>query len=399
MIAGCKETMTMHREHKRKEYLMDAPMRRKTDRCRGLMLGALLAAGVVIAAVDAPARAGEPEVTDEPASTAQDVERVSDSLFRPGVGLGLDFRHDLHWSEIGLNLGMLQDEGATAGDDVVKDDTGTDPRDFSSKFMPYFLYTKLENDLTVKQMNLFGMYAFTTRFAMTYDLPIAKEIDYSDVPAFQSGTGGIGPGSGFGEVPSGGVPFDDLDPDGDVVAMGDLNLRFFFRPPELEWSFDDGNSMGKKKGISLMPLVEMTFPTATEDVLGGESFILSPGFVVVTDIPGDPPFGLGFFAMMNFFDFDVFKDDSRESTTRYRGRWFWMQPLRKPGPGMFDGLYILTEFQPVYDFMESDFSFWIGPEFGKAMEWGAIYAKPGWGIDNGPTDRDFTFEVGFRYFF
>jgi len=363
------------------------------------MLGALLAAGVAITAVDAPARAGEPEVTDEPASTAQAVERVSDALFRPGVGLGLDFRHDLHWSEIGLNLGMLQDEGATAGDDVVKDDTGTDPRDFSSKFMPYFLYTKLENDLTVKQMNLFGMYAFTTRFAMTYDLPIAKEIDYSDVPAFQSMSGGIGPGSGFGEVPSGGVPFDDLDPDGDVVAMGDLNLRFFFRPPELEWSFDDGNSMGKKKGISLMPLVEMTFPTATEDVLGGESFILSPGFVVVTDIPGDPPFGLGFFAMMNFFDFDVFKDDSRESTTRYRGRWFWMQPLRKPGPGMFDGLYILTEFQPVYDFMESDFSFWIGPEFGKAMEWGAIYAKPGWGIDNGPNDRDFTFEVGFRYFF
>jgi len=127
--------------------------------------------------------------------------------------------------------------------------------------------------------------------------------------------------------------------------------------------------------------------------------IVSPGFVIVTDIPGDPPFGLGFFAMMNFFDFDVFKDNDRDSTTRYRGRWFWMQPLRKPGPDLLDGLYLLVEAQPVYDFMESDFDFWIAPELGKAMEWGAIYAKPGWGIDTEPEDRDFTLEIGFRYFF
>ena len=46
-----------------------------------------------------------------------------------------------------------------------------------------------------------------------------------------------------------------------------------------------------------------------------------------------------------------------------------------------------------------DFDFWVGPEFGKAMEWGAIYAKPGWGIDTDPEDRDFTLEIGFRYFF
>ena len=157
--------------------------------------------------------------------------------------------------------------------------------------------------------------------------------------------------------------------------------------------------MGKQKSLSIMPLLELTFPTATEDVIGGGAMIVSPGFVIVTDIPGDAPLGLGFFAMMNFFDFDVFKDDSRESTTRYRGRWFWMQPLSKPGPNLFDGLYILTELQPVYDFMESDFDLWIAPEFGKATDWGAIYAKPGWGIDTEPEDRDFTFEIGFRYFF
>ncbi|MCZ6837529.1 MAG: hypothetical protein O7G85_17265, partial [Planctomycetota bacterium] len=181
---------------------------------------------------------------------------------------------------------------------------------------------------------------------------------------------------------------------------GDLGLRFFLRPEEWEWTYDDDNSMGKQKGISLMPLLELTLPTATNDVIGGEALIVSPGFVVVADLPGDAPFGLGFIAMMNFFDFDAFKDDKRESTTRYRGRWFWMQPLRPPGPNLFDGIYVLTEFQPVYDFMESDFSFWIGPEFGKIVSDGfIIYAKPGWGIDTDEVDRDFTFEFGMRYFF
>ncbi len=40
-------------------------------------------------------------------------------------------------------------------------------------------------------------------------------------------------------------------------------------------------------------------------VLGGEAWIDSLGFTIVADIPGDPPFGMGFFAMMNILDFDV----------------------------------------------------------------------------------------------
>ena len=77
-----------------------------------------------------------------------------------------------------------------------------------------------------------------------------------------------------------------------------------------------------------------------------------------------------------------------------------MQPFTKPGPGLTDGLYMLTEFQPVYDFEIDEFSLWIGPEFGKIVRDGFIvYVKPGFGIDPEPQDRDFTFEVGFRYFF
>ena len=92
---------------------MDTPMQTKTDRRRRLMLGALLAAAGVVTA--APAGTGEPEASDEPASTAPDVGHDSDAPFRPDLGLGLDFEHDFRWSEFDLNLGMLQDEGATIG--------------------------------------------------------------------------------------------------------------------------------------------------------------------------------------------------------------------------------------------------------------------------------------------
>ena len=301
---------------------------------------------------------------------------------------------------------FAQDEGFTSNDQ-----SGNDPREFSSKFMPYYRYTELENDLEVNEFTMFGFFAFNPRFGMTYEWPIAKEVDYSDVDefkAFKAGTGG-GNLPPIGEQPGGGgdIPFDDLDDDGDVVGIGDLGLRFFLRPRQWEWDYMEGT-----KNFSLMPLVEFTLPTANEDVLGGESFIVSPGFVAVFDLPfKKPPLGLAFFAMMNFYDFDAWKDSSRDDTSRYRGRWFYMQPLSKPafvkdpedkGFHFFDlsGLYAMTEFQPVYDFEESQFNFWIGPEIGKIVREGTIfYAKPGWGIANGDdSERNFTFEVGFRYF-
>ncbi len=67
----------------------------------------------------------------------------------------------------------------------------------------------------------------------------------------------------------------------------------------------------------------------------------------------------------------------------------------------FDGIYMLPEMQPMYDFEEKHFSFWVGPEFGKILAPGFIaYAKPGFGIDpdSAEGDRDFTFEFGIRYF-
>jgi hypothetical protein len=79
-----------------------------------------------------------------------------------------------------------------------------------------------------------------------------------------------------------------------------------------------------------------------------------------------------------------------------------MIPLARPGPNLLDGLYLLPEVQPVYDFERDDnkFSLWIAPELGKLLSKKlVVYVKPGWGtIKDDPTDRDFTFELGFRYF-
>ncbi|MCH7566226.1 MAG: hypothetical protein IH787_00940 [Nitrospirae bacterium] len=55
-----------------------------------------------------------------------------------------------------------------------------------------------------------------------------------------------------------------------------------------------------------------------------------------------------------------------------------------------------------YDFEADDdqFSLWLAPELGILLAKNfVVYAKPGWGIINdAQTDRDFTFEIGFRYF-
>jgi hypothetical protein len=290
-----------------------------------------------------------------------------------------------------LPAGVFAAEGA---EEEIQDETGTDPRDFSSKFMPYYLYVELENNIKVNQFNLFGMHSFTPNFAMTYDWPVFKDLDYGSVfPSVPGGIGGGNPGSGPGAGFT--PPFDDISSSGSTTGYGDLGLRFFYK--RREWGGNIGN---QGDTWSLMGGFETTLPTASDDVLGGDTTIVSPMVVFVADIPGDPPLGLGFFAMMNFYDFDVDKGDSGSNVERYRGRWFWMQPLAKPGPELFDGIYVLTELQPVYDFRTDDFDLWIGPEFGKIIKEGQIvYIKPGVGFDRDATDRKFTLEIGYRYFF
>ena len=263
--------------------------------------------------------------------------------------------------------------------------TGTDPRDFAPKFMPYIRHTELENGLEQNETVLFGLFAFSPKFAMTYEIPLAKDVDISDTALRNPTTGVCGP-AGF--LPGGGVTIPSgltgFEGDCEETGVGDMNLRFLYRT---DW---------KALGGDWLVGAQFDFPTASEDVLGSESFLAAPMFAYIRDLPQWPGPG-AFIAAMNFYFFDLSKDSDRADTSMYFGRWFAMLPLSKKHK-----IYALPEFQPVYDFENDHASYWIGPEFGKMFAPGRIgYIKPGWGIDPDDTegDREFTFEIGFRYFF
>ena len=248
---------------------------------------------------------------------------------------------------------------------VQEDATGTDPRSFSNKWMPYYRYTELENGLIQHDLTAFGTFGFSPRVGMFYEVPLAQYRDFSDVPGFPSGT--------------------------DAIGLGDTDLKFLWRPEALEFSYGKEG----KKSASVLLGTDFLLPTATDDALAGDALLFAPIVAFVWDMPL-----YGFVALLNLYFFDVYKEDSAPDTSRYVGKWFYMQPLTKPGP-WWGGFFLLPEFQPIYDFETKEFSSWIGVELGKMLAPGRIaYIKPGWGIDNSePTDREFTFEVGFRWFF
>lgn len=250
---------------------------------------------------------------------------------------------------------------------VQEDKTGTDPRAFSDKWMPFYRFTELENGLTQQSVTAFGTLGFSPSVGMFYEVPLSVHTDLSDVAGLPAGT--------------------DLE----SIGMGDVNFKFLIKPKA--WEFTYGKGGGKTGNV--MWGTDFTFSTATDDAAGGNSFLFAPILAVVLDMPF-----YGFFAALNLYYFDVFKDDSVPATSRYVGRWFYMQPLTKPGP-WYGGLFLMPEFQPIYDFETDDYSSWFGLEIGKLASEGKVaYIKPGWGINNSePTDRKSTFEAGFRWFF
>lgn len=266
-------------------------------------------------------------------------------------------------------------------------ETGTDPRDFAPKFMPYYRYTELKNELEQRDTVLFGLHAFNAKFAMTYEIPLATKRDIGETDLRDPQTGvcsGVLSGGASPTLPNG------LPAEGDCqeTGIGDMNLRFMYRTP---W---------QALGADWLIGAQLDFPTASDDVLGSETFMVAPLIAPVWDLKFWPGPG-AFAALMNFYFIDAYKESGRDDVSMYVGRWFFMLPLRAPGPGIFDGIYLLPEAQPIYDFEEDEFSFWIAPEIGKILAPGVIaYAKPGWGVnpDSNSGERDFTFEFGIRYF-
>jgi hypothetical protein len=248
---------------------------------------------------------------------------------------------------------------------VKEDQTGTDPRSFTDKWMPFYRHSELENGMTQQDVTAFGSLGFSPRVGMFYEVPLSQYRDFSDVSGVPSGT--------------------------DAIGMGNIDLKFLWRPAALDFSY---GKEGKKSGSVLLG-TDYVFPTANDDALGGDAFLFAPIVALVADMPFH-----GFIAALNLYYFDINKEDSAQETSRYVGKWFYMQPLTKPGP-WWGGFFLLPEFQPIYDFQTDDFSAWIGVELGKMFAPGRIaYIKPGWGIDNSEsTDRKSTIEFGFRWFF
>ena len=267
---------------------------------------------------------------------------------------------------------------------VLAQETGTDPRDFAPKFMPYYRYTELENGVENNALTLFGLYAFTPKFAMTYEVPVGYKLDVTDT-ALNNGDDTCGPGA---FIPGPGLPPIDIpgvQGNCQETGMGDMNLRFMV-----------ASDVGWLGGDWLFG-AQVDLPTATQNFLGSEQVKLGPMFAYVRDIPKWPGPG-AFAALMNFYFFDVFGEDDKASTNMYVGRWFVMLPLSEKYK-----IYTLPEFQPIYDFENDHFSFWVGPEFGKMLGddgKNVVYMKPGWGVDPDflQGDREFTFEIGWRYF-
>ncbi len=75
-----------------------------------------------------------------------------------------------------------------------------------------------------------------------------------------------------------------------------------------------------------MLATDFTFPTATNDTLTGDAFLFAPIVAVVLGMPLH-----GLVAALNLYYFDVYKTDLAPETSRYVGRWFYMQPLTPPG--------------------------------------------------------------------
>jgi len=218
------------------------------------------------------------------------------------------------------------------------------------------------------------MFAFSPKFAMTYEIPLAKELNIEDVDAFKEAQDEI-------QVGGGGFP---VGPEGDgtETGVGDMNLRFFYRTSFKLLNFD------------WLAGAEFVFPTANQDELASETFTVKPMVAMVSDLGFWPAPG-AFLALMHFYGFDAWQDDNRDDVSQYIGRYFFMLPIHP------SGIYTLPEFQFIYDFEKDHASYWVGPEVGKLLAPGRIiYAKPGWGIDpdSEDGDRKWSVEVGFRYF-
>jgi hypothetical protein len=153
---------------------------------------------------------------------------------------------------------------------VQENRTGTDPRDFSLKWMPFYRSTELENGLKQQDLTAFGTVPFSRRLGMFFEVPIAQYRDFSDISGIPSGT--------------------------DAIGVGDMDLKVLYNPEALGFTY---GKEGKMSGSVLLG-TDFVLPTATDDALADDTFLFAPIVGIVVDMPFH-----GFFAALNLYYFDV----------------------------------------------------------------------------------------------
>ncbi|MFW6146170.1 MAG: hypothetical protein ACOC7R_02420 [Planctomycetota bacterium] len=274
--------------------------------------------------------------------------------------------------------------------------TGTDPRAFDTLFDLSYSYIELDNDFEQHDLILAGQVPLSENVALTAAFPLLRYTDFEDTPTFQRGAGALP--DNLGDTPwtgGAGVDASDLDSEGDEFGIGDLKVGVIWRfDPIPDRTGDTWQREGDAYGDVLLT-ADVWMPTASEDVLGNEAWILTAGLHWVQDTPTR-----GFIALMNYYDWSFERDEGRPAVSRIRGHWYLMHPITDLGDRLLDGLYIQPGIQPAYDLEEEEFSFWVGGELGKVITNGAVmYITPGWGVDPDEPERSFTIQLGARWFF
>ncbi len=61
---------------------------------------------------------------------------------------------------------------------VEENETGTDPRSFANQWAPFYRYTELENGLVQQELVASGVFGFTPRLGMIYEVPLVQHRDF-----------------------------------------------------------------------------------------------------------------------------------------------------------------------------------------------------------------------------
>ena len=96
-------------------------------------------------------------------------------------------------------------------ENVEGNKTGTDPRDFSLKWMPYYRSTELENGLQQQDLTALAVVPFSRTLGVFIEVPLAQYRDFSDVAGVPEGT--------------------------DAIGIGDVDLKFLWNPKALGFSY------------------------------------------------------------------------------------------------------------------------------------------------------------------